>query len=245
MANPLDPSRHLLSNPTSLTAILHSSVTTKDLQLVSKNGKSVAVHSIVLVAASSVLADSCHTMEDAVVLLTDWSEGALVLLVEYIYTGLAVAACQEQRRELENLLIVLGIGRKREEKDYLSETLLVKAEPNSSVLEMEAEEEGSDQFYHFMAEPEEEFEEEPVKKKPKTKKKTDCEEDLDFVTSSNSKRKATLVKNETGGDIEEETGETGDFKCSHCTKTFTQKRKWEVSYCGCNGFFGCHCFAGA
>ena len=102
MASPVDLKRHLLSNPTSLTSILHSSVIAKDLQLVSRSGTSVPVHSIVLVAASSVLSYCYHAMEDAVVLLTDWSEDVLVLLVDYIYTGQARAACQQDRKELEN-----------------------------------------------------------------------------------------------------------------------------------------------
>ena len=245
MAIPVDLKRHLLSNPTSLTSILHSSVIAKDLQLVSRSGTSVPVHSIVLVAASSVLSDCYHAMEDAVVLLTDWSEDVLVLLVDYIYTGQARVACQQDKKELENLLNVLGIGSKRKEKDNILGTLLVKAEPNSSVLEIETEEGVSDQFYHFMAEPEEELEEEPVNKKPKTNRKSDLDEDLDYDTNSTGKRKVTLEKNKTGDDIDEETGEMGDFKCSHCTKTFTQKRKWEVSNCGCTGFLGYQCFAGA
>jgi hypothetical protein len=230
----------LLTSPESLHArLLGSPCCPRDLLLVSPGEGEAAVHGLVLVAASPLLAACCLGLqpEDTVVLLPGWSAALLPRLVDYVYTGRGRAADAGQREELGRLVEALGVGGRRREGGGPPAGLLVKAELVPG--EGGGGEDRDEPFYHFLEDRGGDGDGiEPVKKKPRLKKATGWEEDLDyndlFEVKPNDKTKMKVkvkVKVEDDEDAEEEDdlGQDGDFKCSHCTKTFSKKRKWEVT----------------
>ena len=163
------------------------------------------------------------------VLLPGWSPGVLLLLLDYCYTGEAMPAGEQEKQELQELLAVLGVGGRRPPGTV--SLVVVKAEPGQLLFDNEEEEaeEINSNFVHFLAGKHE------IKATVERKKVAILGDNFYNIEMSNDETNVKVEKEEDDEDRmnasgeEEQQDQIGDFKCSHCPKSFNQKRKWEVN----------------